>query len=377
MRKFFLDLILFAVFFVVASELLLRPLPVWEGLRSQPLNADHPYPSYEPNARRTYSSEWNFRHVQETPINNIGVVNDQDYASIAPRPMLAVIGDSFVEARAIPFSESLTSRIRDVAATSGRVYSFPCADSPLGSYLKLAELAVHEYGARSLVFVVVDDDILRALAKYAKKPRCYHFFPGARPGELELRRVDFRRHFAAPLVEHSQLLRYLLVNLRLLTTIRSLSSRSDPPRPSSPRDLAARELRWKEDGVTATTAFLDELDRILAGRDIPVAFLVDAVRAEIYRGDLPPPPARVRQLEFAATRADFCRLVAARGHEILDPTPSMARTVAGNRRIDFEDDHHWNSLGHQIAAETVVASRTFAATFPASAASGPQAPTTP
>ena len=91
-----------AVAFLVAAELVLRFLPYNEGLRTQPVNDLAPVYHFQPDRIATWSLDWNFKVVNEIRINNEGFVNDNDYFVNAPGPLLAVIGDSYIEASIVP-----------------------------------------------------------------------------------------------------------------------------------------------------------------------------------------------------------------------------------------------------------------------------------
>ncbi|HIF11391.1 MAG TPA: hypothetical protein EYQ81_17145, partial [Sneathiellales bacterium] len=109
---------------IVAAEVVLQFLPVMDSFRVQSLNAANPVRRFAPNRSVTYSKGWNFSMVNEVRINNEGFVNDQDYSPNDPGPLLAVIGDSFVEALMVPFMETMHGRLADLVSGAGRVYSF-------------------------------------------------------------------------------------------------------------------------------------------------------------------------------------------------------------------------------------------------------------
>src|SRR5262245_53576418 len=102
--------------------------------------------------------------------NNAGFVNDQDYRRDDPLPLLAVIGDSYIEARMVPFAKTLEGRLAHALRDRSRVYSFAAGGAPLSQYLIWAEHAVHTYGARALVINVVGNDFDESLPAYRAGP---------------------------------------------------------------------------------------------------------------------------------------------------------------------------------------------------------------
>src|SRR5215470_3386072 len=114
--------ILSVVLCLVAAEIVLNFLPVASGLRSLPVDAEHPDFNYEPSRSFVYSHDWNLRAVNRGRINNAGFVNDQDYRKDDPKPLIAVIGDSFIEAQIVPYAQTMQARLAKVLAAEFRVY---------------------------------------------------------------------------------------------------------------------------------------------------------------------------------------------------------------------------------------------------------------
>ena len=105
-------------FCLLAIEVALRFLPVSTGLRSLPVTAAEPVLRFAPDRPFVNSLGWNFYNVVRGRVNNAGFVNDQDYVKDGP-PLIAVIGDSFIEAQMVPYAESLQGRL--AAALTGQV----------------------------------------------------------------------------------------------------------------------------------------------------------------------------------------------------------------------------------------------------------------
>ena len=58
---------------------------------------------FTPNRPFVNSLGWNFHNVVHGRVNNAGFVNDQDYVRDGP-PLIAVIGDSFIEAQMVAYA---------------------------------------------------------------------------------------------------------------------------------------------------------------------------------------------------------------------------------------------------------------------------------
>ena len=101
MRKLAIALTTIALGFlapILLMEFFLRFLPVSTGMGGQAVNSSTPVAGFEPLRDFTYSKGWNFALVNRGHINNYGFVNDQDYDPTQSTPLLAVVGDSYVEA---------------------------------------------------------------------------------------------------------------------------------------------------------------------------------------------------------------------------------------------------------------------------------------
>jgi hypothetical protein len=88
-----------------------------------PVTAADPVLHFTPNRPFTNSLGWNLHNVVRGRVNNAGFVNDQDYARDGP-PLIAVIGDSFIEAQMVPYAETCRGGSRPRSQDKFRVYSF-------------------------------------------------------------------------------------------------------------------------------------------------------------------------------------------------------------------------------------------------------------
>ena len=146
------------VFCLGSAEILLRFLPVASGLRTMPVNAENPVFHFTPERDVTFSRAWNFDMVNRRRVNGAGWVNDQDYQHQAETPLLAIVGDSYIEAMMVPYADTLYGRLASTLQGRFRVYSFGASGAPLSQYLIWAGHAVREYGARAVVINVVGND---------------------------------------------------------------------------------------------------------------------------------------------------------------------------------------------------------------------------
>ena len=76
-----------------------------------PVNDADPILRFQPDRTATWSKGWNFSIVNTIHSNNYGFICDFDYDRDVDSPLLAVIGDSYVEAVMVPFQETITGRL--------------------------------------------------------------------------------------------------------------------------------------------------------------------------------------------------------------------------------------------------------------------------
>src|SRR4051794_32615010 len=203
---------------LVFAEVVLRFMPVSTGFRSERVDAQHPFFHFTPNRAFVYSSGWTMQRVVRGRVNNVGFVNDQNYVRDHPLPLLAVIGDSFIEARMVPYPQTTQGRLADALNGKMRVYSFAASGAPLSQYLAWADQAVHEYGARAIVINVVGNDFDESHIGYKVGPGFWLYEPDTN-GELRLRLIDHRPGWLISAARESALARYVILNLRLHETV--------------------------------------------------------------------------------------------------------------------------------------------------------------
>src|SRR5437016_6577560 len=185
---------------LLVAEIALRLLPVSTGLRSMPVTAADPVLHFTPNRPFVNSLGWNFHNVVHGRVNNAGFVNDQDYVRDGP-PLIAVIGDSFIEAQMVPYADSVQGRLAAALKDKFRVYSFAGSGAPLSQYLVWAGFAAKEYGARAVVINVVGNDFDESLSAYRVGPGFWQYARDAK-GELELRLNPYEAGALISLARH-------------------------------------------------------------------------------------------------------------------------------------------------------------------------------
>src|SRR5436190_23310073 len=326
---------------LVAAEITLRFLPVSTGLRSVPVTAADPVLHFTPNRPFVNSLGWNMHNVVHGRVNNAGFVNEQDYVRDGP-PLIAVIGDSFIEAQMVPYAESLQGRLAAALEDKFRVYSFAGSGAPLSQYLIWAGFAVKEYGARAAVINVVGNDFDESLAAYRLGPGFWQYALNG-SGELKLRLTPHSAGTLISLARNSALARYVIINLGIqnrLFGIRWLGEMifgkpaQAQPRYAGNTDASADEKRVRE-SLAAIDAFFRDLPERVGLPPERVLFTLDGFRYAAAASD-------GQGTYFDLMRRAFMEKAGRKGYEVIDlDTRFLPRHARTGESFEFSDDNHW------------------------------------
>lgn len=343
-------------FTLLLIEIVLRFLPVSTGLTSLPVTRESPVARFRPDSDFVWSKGWTLALARRGHINNDGFVNDQDYDAAAPGPLMAVIGDSYVEAVMVPYPETIQGRLAQDAAPDARVYSFAASGAPLSQYLVWADYARKTYKPSAMTFVIVGNDFDESLPRYVLHQTFHQFAPGE-DGALQPALLrEFRPSWRRAVVKSSALARYVFFNLdawlawsRIKQAWMRRGMEEAEPAYVANTSVSTDEQRM-DDSRRAVDAFFALLpDRTgLAARDI--AFVVDANRQAVYQST----PDAQRTSYFDAMRRYFIGQARRKGYTVIDMDGPFSSHYAQHRRhFEYPEDWHWNELGHQLAAEAL------------------------
>lgn len=347
-----------------ALEGLFRLLPVNEGLRGLSVDEGNPVFRFTPHRESVYSRGWNFSIVNHVRTNNYGFINDHDYDPRLTTPLLAVIGDSFVEAVMVPFPQTGVARLAEAAGAGGRVYGFGTSGSSLSQYLAYARFARETFHPDGLTVVIVGNDFDESLRKYKNEPGL-HYFAESPGGALTLTRLDRPVPWWRDLLGGSSLGMYLYVNLEIREVWKRFAYRPGQSVISRPRfvgNTAAEATPERvADSDRVIEAFLRQLPD-MAGLPVSrIALVLDAPRPELYDEDA---LNAVSDSYFALMRAHLMNQARAAGFEVLDMQPALIADYRERHlRFEFPDDNHWNGIGHEVFARVVRGSKVYRNTF--------------
>lgn len=341
---------------LIGLEIILRMLPVNEGSYLEPVNESNPIWHFKPNRTFTYSSGWDFSIVNSVHSNNYGFLHDEDYQENLSSPLLAVIGDSYVEAIMVPFAETLTGRLVRHFDGSLRVYGFARSGAPLSQYLVYSEFANTQFGADRMIFVIVENDFDQSFEQYHYEGGHHHFLD-TDEGEIQLKRNDVSLSLTKQIARKSALLRYLILNLRisqfpdLLKELLFQQEDYEAVSVNSQFQLDPARIAYAKKAVDW---YFEKLPSMSNLEPEDILFLIDGIRTQIY--DQEDAESTPKTYE-AIMREYFVSAAGEHGYEIIDLHPHFERNFAqrGNR-FDYPTDSHWNELGHEVAYYATIGS---------------------
>src|SRR5204862_6216144 len=217
-RKSLLLLVGSILLWLAIAESICQLLPVHSGFEVQPVNADNPIIRFRPNRDYLYSHGALLTNINRGHVNNYGFVNDQEYQPGDARPLLAVIGDSYIEAAMVPYPLTLQGRLAAQQNGSRRVYSFGSSGSSLLDYLYYAIYTRQRFGAEWLVITVVGNDFDEMLLRYKQSP-AFHYFTEQADGSLSPTLIEYHPTWLRTLLRHSALARYVVFNIGSTTPV--------------------------------------------------------------------------------------------------------------------------------------------------------------
>ncbi|RED48652.1 hypothetical protein [Aestuariispira insulae] len=339
-------------FMAILLELVLRMMPVNEGLSFAPVNQQSPV--FHANGYQTisYSLGWDMFNAREIHINQAGFRNDQEYSNDTSTPTIGIIGDSYVEAVQVDYQDTFYGRLSEEFSDRLNVYSFGFSGAPLSQYLIWAKHAREEYGVDYLNFVIIANDFGESLAKYKKGPEFHHFSPCETEAPC-LRRVDYAPGQVNFLARHSALVRYLINNMRIFS-VPALARQKwsewtqDQEQVDYVANVSATVSQERvTDSYRAIDAFLDALPEMTQLPPNRISMIMDG-------RDCSDDGAVFNASYFNLMRIYMAQEAQKRGYTVLDLRPAFRKDYdLHGSTFEALRDGHWNERGHQLVARTL------------------------
>src|SRR5262245_4814950 len=198
---------------LIVAEVVLRFLPVATALPVEPPTDKNQIQRYVANQPYTWSFDWNMNNVVRGRSNAQGFLADYDYDLNDERPLVAVVGDSYVEALRVPFAQTLTGRLQTALGDRARAYVFAQSGAPLRQYVAYARHACMVYRPTRLVVNVVGNDFDQSIFTHRVRNGIFHLYPKS-GGEFDHRLTPLPPPgLAERILRRSMLALYLMRNV--------------------------------------------------------------------------------------------------------------------------------------------------------------------
>jgi hypothetical protein len=355
LRSVLLNLLLVTVSVAVtllAFEIVLRFLPVAWSPPVVPPTAENPIQRYAPDTAFTWSVGWNFSTVIHGRSNAQGFLADYDYVTADPTPLIAVAGDSYVEALRVPFAETLTGRLQTMLGQSGRAYAFAQSGVPLSHYVAYAGYACAVYRPQRLVVVIVGNDFDESVYHHRRRDGIFHLYPKP-DGSFDYRLTPLPQ--LSPIeriLRHSALALYLARNVGVSNVIGWFRPRAANAQSGYVgHTAAAADPARLDEGQRVIAWFLGALPQAACLSAREIVLVVDAPRPQLYD---PAELAAAQTSYFGRMRTRLISEAKTRGFNVIDMEPHFVKSYAADGKpFEYPQDGHWNAHGHEVAATAV------------------------
>lgn len=307
---------------------------------------------YDVNGPRTgwFTSGRQVQQKSRWHINAEGWNSAQPYlpAGARNKPLIAILGDSQIEAMYTEWAESLPRQLELLNDERVAVYAFGHSGYKIGQYITLARYMVARGFEPDVVLLFINrGDVSTSVDVLGGTPRSANTLlawnaEAARgaPQFTEVPPTAYRTTTFRRALRQSAFVRYLVFNARI------------NPLPGRQSDLALRRVTRAQEGIAATADpryaaairyVVRRIRALLPGAQ--VHFLIDADRYAIYDGE----PAR--PIGISPVISQVC---ASEGCGVLDLTETFARRFAAEGRwFNFDHNPHWNAYGQRVIAGAV------------------------
>ncbi|MBD80608.1 MAG: hypothetical protein CL840_16960 [Crocinitomicaceae bacterium] len=272
-------------------------------------------------------------------INAQGWNNSYDYIR-SDKPLVAVIGDSYVEGFQVDVNQRFSELLQQSLSGRFDVFSFGRSGSPLSQYLHMARHVQQDYQPKVMVFTIISNDFLESVSAHNNRQPYYLRFNVEGENVTDDNIQPYTISGTNSIWKKSALVRYVFYNLKLGRIIRSYKHEN-----RKPKTITGIEdfEKVKPEIQLAIEYFLERVTTEF--KNTRILFLLDGPRDCMYSNNLDNCTERKLFNLFKTT----CK---AYNVEIIDLEPPMRSGFGTDgTKYEFKIDHHWNVEGHKLAAK--------------------------
>lgn len=321
-------------------------------------------------------------------INNYGWNSPIDYPHQLDKPLIAIVGGSYVEAQQVDVDKNFGWLLREKLYPEYEIYTFGKGGAPLSQYLHMTRYAAELFDPEILIINLVHNDFDESLHELNAHRPFFLTVDAGTDGTLTevpprpLRSLSQYRPLKR-LIYRSALFRYLYLNLQITSTLNIFSpgdngfaltngegeaiETGEDTMSRSNDDTTQREVvnempdqsqihrfsditgLYRPDNYDMIHLVTEYLMTAIAeeNQERRVIFLMDADRWSLYRNTL-------HKSTIAWMNVMAEQICESKNLECYDLTNPMALDFAENKRyFEFEIDAHWNEYGHRFVSNYI------------------------
>lgn len=282
-------------------------------------------------------------------INNRSWNSAVDYDETGEKPLIAVIGDSYIEALQVDTGESYPDLLRKQLPPGYSVYAFGKSGAPLSQYLHMSRYVRKYFKPRIIIVNIIYNDFAESIRSHypeysyflqldtLSKDSLYEIPPRTRGDFLQY-------HPWKKLIYRSALFRYCFFNLHISEMWRNWKGNRDK---KFEGNIDVDEVESIKPEVHRATDYI--LGRLRAENpDSKFLFVMDGTRDGIYNNN-------GSGSKVAWMYTMMRELTGKYGFHFLDLTGPMKEDYQKHHRaFNAPIDRHWNEYGHALVAREVV-----------------------
>lgn len=289
-------------------------------------------------------------------INNLGWNSAIDYVTgKRAKPLIAIIGDSYIEAFQVDVSKSVTARLRQKLAGKFDVYSFGISGAALSEYLQISRYVRKYFDPDILVINVVHNDFDESLV--SGKNIVGHLYMQIHHHQIVeapitpfvplLQRPDAYNRLKTFLVVHSSLYRYLLFNCHLDERIKQWKNVFNHNKVNYNANINVEKVKAETGEIEMAIDYIIKTFK-KENEHKKIIFMMDAPRMDIYSNKL-------SESDVHWMNVLLKKICQKYDVGFIDLTDSFNDSYLKHHKpFNSPYDYHWNAYGHEMAAEALL-----------------------
>jgi hypothetical protein len=276
-------------------------------------------------------------------INNMHWNYPVDYFPEKKKKLIAVIGDSYIEALQVDVDKKYPFLLRDMIKDKYEVYAFGISGAPLSQYLNISRYVNRHFNPDILIFNIVHNDFDESIQQL-NPGRNYFLKVSIDNDGLISETIPVTNHSLPQykpwkmLLYKSALFRYLFLNLHIKDKeFRVVNKKYEA-------NVNIHDLNAHKELIIRATEYLVKTIRD-ENKEKRIIFIHDAARDKIYNNTL-------NESKLLWINEMLDRLCKNNRIEYINLAPVMQKEyMANHKRFEFGIDMHWNEYGHRFVAD--------------------------